>query len=805
MSGHANIPTVTPEIRDWGNGFMLAALAVGAVGVATWFLLGGGSRGSGNVRDDASDPDAVELSRASQQIAVRIDTFCGNLKNVRDDLTTARASMESLRSGLGSNPKLQPPKPPASQPTDGGRKAKGELDDSRQQSLADFLAEQNKLLAMANGLGNEFDGVSKRLDALKPAETLTTFSAEIKAVESTTQHPAPIKGLADLVATMQEARKIAEDAGTVISGQAVTEEYVRRKVEFKSALDKVSEAWIQGFQQRDQDPETKKILEETFDRSREKFERASKLFNRAKERDEAVMGTPTPFVPATPLPTFDMSGAFGADLAARLVSPQVSDIDIETAATVATKHVADVFASQDPESDIIFDLLLKNSNDFENDIAKVLPERPSNEVLELIAVAMEAKMRELNPHKMPSDRSSVTVGGKSYKKPGGAAPIGGGSFGEVNRYFSDDGKESVAVKHIYDIYGPEYQHNEMVKDLRMHRQAMGSNGHPNMVHLHGAWLDEKGNLYSVQEDCAGGNVEQFANGMQAAAECGVMSERGRNALVLDTFRGAAQGMKHVVNSGMNHGDLKTLNVFVSADGTAKIGDFGTAGIADEKGVGGDVGSAQFGPLGADGNAEMVSSQRRDVFMLGAMLDRLGGGIGIVDGGYQGPAAEQYGKHSRVTGHQETALDRLRNAMLDPDASQRPTIDAVMLASYLNEDPDGEEKDQPALEPAELVALKKAVIAYTKEVGDKVADPLARIAQAKDKIKQSLAQFIKAEENDKPTKRAEYVKLLGEQQKEIDKQRERLNEINSGTNVATLVKEIKEASAAFGEATNRAQR
>jgi hypothetical protein len=837
MSGYAGTSTVTPEIRSWGNGFMLAALAVGVVGVTAWFLIkGSGDAGddedaleAGGLRKATRGPDTTELSRTCQTIAARLNTFHDNLKNACDDLAMARASMTALHSGLDSNSKLQLPKSPANQPTDGGGKAKQELDDYRQQSLADFLAEQTKLLAMANGLGNEFDSVSERLDALKPAESLATFSAEIKALNSTTPREAPVEGLTDLVTTMKAAQKAAEDTGTVISGRAVTEEYVRRKTEFRSALDGLSKAWIQGFQQRDQDPETKKILEESFDRSREKFEKASKLFEQAKKRDAEVFATTTAsVVQATPLPKYDMAGAFDTDLAARLVSPQVSDGDINIGVTAATQHVANKFGTEDPEGDIIFDLLLKDLDEFKNDIANVLPGRPGDEVLGPIAAAMQAKTLELNPHKMPSDQSSVTVGGKIYKK---ADEIGRGSYGEVRRYLTDDGKESIAIKHVYPIFGADGAHGEMAKDLRMHRQAMGSDGHSNMVRLHGAWLDDKGTLYSVQEDCAGGNVDQFAKGMQAAAECGIMSERGRNALVLDIFSGAAQGLKHVTNSGMNHGDLKGVNFFLSADGTAKIGDFGTAGIADEKGVGGEAGSPQFGPYSSRGEGETVSSQRRDVFMLGAMLDGLDGGIGWV--------LKDYGKYSRVTGHQETALDRLRNAMLDPDASQRPTIDAVMLASYLNEGLDNEEKDQPAPEPATQIGLKKAIIAYTKEVGGKISDPLDKIGVAKDKIKGSMAQFVNAEtqlaeaeakyveaKEDKEakkedveakrkvvetkskeveTKRNEYVKLLGAQQEEINKQQKRLNEINSDANVAKLVKEIKEASAAFGDAAGRRQR
>jgi class 3 adenylate cyclase len=109
--------------------------------------------------------------------------------------------------------------------------------------------------------------------------------------------------------------------------------------------------------------------------------------------------------------------------------------------------------------------------------------------------------------------------------------------------------------------------------LRVHReaQAMADLGdHPHIVTVHDSG-EENGTLYIVSQFMAGGSVEDL---QRVAAE-----QQTRHLPIAEALRIAdqiCQALEHAHRRGVVHRDVKSANVWLTADGTAKLGDFGLA-------------------------------------------------------------------------------------------------------------------------------------------------------------------------------------------------------------------------------------
>ena len=93
--------------------------------------------------------------------------------------------------------------------------------------------------------------------------------------------------------------------------------------------------------------------------------------------------------------------------------------------------------------------------------------------------------------------------------------------------------------------------------------------HPNIVTCLESFT-ERGKLCIVQDYCAGGDLYQR-----------IKAQRGAplpETTIVDWFTEILLGLKHVHDRKVLHRDLKTQNVFVTADGRCKLGDFGVSKV-----------------------------------------------------------------------------------------------------------------------------------------------------------------------------------------------------------------------------------
>jgi NIMA (never in mitosis gene a)-related kinase len=126
-------------------------------------------------------------------------------------------------------------------------------------------------------------------------------------------------------------------------------------------------------------------------------------------------------------------------------------------------------------------------------------------------------------------------------------------------------------------------------------KLLASLRHPNIVACVESFVDKKSKkLCIVQEYCAGGDVHERLRETKQRHRRGVVTKGYYPAVVgdssiplpsglpesiaVDWFTEILLGMKHVHDRKVLHRDLKTQNVFLTADGRCRLGDFGVSKV-----------------------------------------------------------------------------------------------------------------------------------------------------------------------------------------------------------------------------------
>lgn len=146
--------------------------------------------------------------------------------------------------------------------------------------------------------------------------------------------------------------------------------------------------------------------------------------------------------------------------------------------------------------------------------------------------------------------------------------------------------------------------------FRREAQAMAGLAHPNVVAVYDAG-EERGQPYIAMELVEGRSLQE------------VMSEGGGRDRLIRLLEGAARGVAAAHAKGIVHRDLKPSNILVTAEGVAKVGDFGLAHLADSEvaltRTGTPLGTPLYmAPEQVTGNTQAISP-RTDVYGLGAIL------------------------------------------------------------------------------------------------------------------------------------------------------------------------------------------
>src|SRR6266852_4536639 len=189
--------------------------------------------------------------------------------------------------------------------------------------------------------------------------------------------------------------------------------------------------------------------------------------------------------------------------------------------------------------------------------------------------------------------------------------IASGSFGRVYRADDPQSGRVVAIK----VLRQRWSEDEHAIDLFEREGKLGLTlQHANIVEVLAVNQDpvtEK--YYIVMEFVEGGNLRDF---LQIRKKLGP-------AEALKLIEDAVSGIAHAHACGVTHRDLKLTNILISSQGTAKLVDFGLAGIFSRVGLeleGGEKVDRTVDYAGLEKRTGVKSGDiRSDIYFLGCVL------------------------------------------------------------------------------------------------------------------------------------------------------------------------------------------
>jgi NIMA (never in mitosis gene a)-related kinase len=150
--------------------------------------------------------------------------------------------------------------------------------------------------------------------------------------------------------------------------------------------------------------------------------------------------------------------------------------------------------------------------------------------------------------------------------------IGRGRFGEAVSVEHVSTGEQYALKRTR--FGSSGQPD--AQKVQVEAKALARLQHPNVIRYHSTF-SEAGAVCILMELATGGDLGTVLARRWQEAEAEGKHELPEEEL-MNWFVQLAAGLEHVHKMRVLHRDLKPENVFVSGDGTAKLGDFGIARI-----------------------------------------------------------------------------------------------------------------------------------------------------------------------------------------------------------------------------------
>ena len=147
--------------------------------------------------------------------------------------------------------------------------------------------------------------------------------------------------------------------------------------------------------------------------------------------------------------------------------------------------------------------------------------------------------------------------------------IGRGGMGAVYLATRADGQfdQTVALKTI----GFPLADGEFLRKFQTERQLLASLTHPNITRLLDGGVSSSGDPYLVMEYVDGLPLDRYC-------DAGKLSVRAR----LEVFLQVLGAVEYAHRNLIVHRDLKPANILVGADGSAKLLDFGTALLLEER-------------------------------------------------------------------------------------------------------------------------------------------------------------------------------------------------------------------------------
>jgi tetratricopeptide (TPR) repeat protein len=292
---------------------------------------------------------------------------------------------------------------------------------------------------------------------------------------------------------------------------------------------------------------------------------------------------------------------------------------------------------------------------------------------------------------------------------------------QVKKFLGEGGKKKVYLAHdtlldrdvAFALIKTEKLDDASRVRVTREARAMGRLGdHPNIVTIHDIG-DHEGQPYIVIPVMPGGDVEGL---IEKAPE-----HRLPIAQAVGVAKAVCRGLEFAHSKGIIHRDIKPGNIWLGADGTAKIGDFGLALAADLPRLtqpGMMVGTVTYMPPEQAMGAKITA--KADLYSLGAMLYEMVTGRPPFVGD---DSVAIIGQHINTppvspTWHRADlppALETLILQLLEKDPEKRPESAAVALQALEAIETGKIEKEPPKEAPPENPLYRRVFVGREPEL------------------------------------------------------------------------------------------
>ena len=239
--------------------------------------------------------------------------------------------------------------------------------------------------------------------------------------------------------------------------------------------------------------------------------------------------------------------------------------------------------------------------------------------------------------------------------------IGIGGMGTVYKARDTLLDRLVALKLLRKDLGDGIDH---AARLQQEARVAASVNHPNVIQVFSSGLDH-GQFYLVMELVDHGSLDDFIE----------QKKRLPEELVLEAGFQVAKGLRAAYAKGLIHRDVKPANILFADEHTAKIGDFGLAGVAAEGAeVRGEIWGTPYYVAPERLNNE-PEDFRSDIYSLGATLFHAIAGRAPIEGETNSAVTLRNLKTqpldlSKVAPDVSAPTVRILNRMIAPDPGQR---------------------------------------------------------------------------------------------------------------------------------------
>jgi hypothetical protein len=308
-------------------------------------------------------------------------------------------------------------------------------------------------------------------------------------------------------------------------------------------------------------------------------------------------------------------------------------------------------------------------------------------------------------------------------KPSLSQPISfaGGRY-KVKKFLGEGGKKKVYLAHdtvldrdvAFALIKTEKLDEVTRTRIKREARTMGKLGdHPNIVTVHDMG-EHEGQPYIVIPFMAGGDVEGL---IEKASEHRLPLEK-----TIEIAKSVCRGLEFAHAKGIIHRDLKPGNIWLSADGTAKIGDFGLAVAVELSRLtqsGMMVGTVAYMPPEQAMGGKVTA--KADLYSLGAMLYEMVTGrppfvgddsVSIIGQHINTPPVSPAWHRADLP----PALETLIMQLLEKDPQKRPESATVVLQA-LEALVSGKAKKEPSKEttPSENPIYRRVFVGREPEL------------------------------------------------------------------------------------------